>query len=302
MDKHTKVMEVINHPAFKGFGQFLFPAESGRLTDDMRLGEIEPLLWFHDNINSDTTVDVLSHLLDKVTSGEKVFYNIYTDAEKKSNPSKRNTGLFFFRGKPGAPFAIICAGGGFRYVGSIHESFPHALALSRKGYNAFTIQYRTDCSDADFAVNREKIVACEDLAAAISFIFKNTDTLQVSTKDYSVWGASAGARMAAYLGSYGPGAYGGDDLPRPGAVIMQYTAHSDYTENDPPTFGIIGNDDHIADSKVMQERINNLKAAGIDTEFHVHSNLKHGFGIGIGTVAEAWLDDALAFWERYIGK
>ena len=29
--------------------------------------------------------------------------------------------------------------------------------------------------------------------------------------------------MAAWLGSYGPAAFGGDDLPQPSAVIMQYT-------------------------------------------------------------------------------
>ena len=35
------------------------------------------------------------------------------------------------------------AGGGFYYVGSIHESLPHALELSRMGYNGFALVYRT---------------------------------------------------------------------------------------------------------------------------------------------------------------
>jgi hypothetical protein len=30
---------------------------------------------------------------------------------------------FFFRGKPGAPFAVIAPGGGFAYVASVHEGF-----------------------------------------------------------------------------------------------------------------------------------------------------------------------------------
>lgn len=34
--------------------------------------------------------------------------------EPVEDPSKRNAGLFFFRGKPGAPFAIVAPGGGFR--------------------------------------------------------------------------------------------------------------------------------------------------------------------------------------------
>ena len=54
--------------------------------------------------------------------------------------------------------------------------------------------------------------------------------LGVDTDCYSLWGGSAGGRMTAWLGSYGPAAFGGDDLPRPGAVIMQYTGHSEYGE------------------------------------------------------------------------
>ena len=68
--------------------------------------------------------------------------------------------MFFFRGKPGAPFAVISPGGGFSYVGSIHEGFPLAVALSQKGYNAFVLQYRVG----------GETIACEDLAAALSYI------------------------------------------------------------------------------------------------------------------------------------
>ena len=31
------------------------------------------------------------------------------------------------------------AGGGFAYVGAMHDSFPHALTLSRMGCNAFAL-------------------------------------------------------------------------------------------------------------------------------------------------------------------
>lgn len=60
-------------------------------------------------------------------------------------------------------------------------------------------------------------VACEDLAAAITFIFEHADELGVSTDCYSLWGGSAGARMAAYLGSYGPEAYYGTADREPGS-------------------------------------------------------------------------------------
>lgn len=108
---------------------------------------------------------------------------------------------------------------------------------------------------------------------------------------------NAGGRMAAWLGSYGPAAFGGADLPRPGAVIMQYTGHSDYTENDPPTFACVGESDGIASWRTMQQRMDALASLGIPTEFHHYPGLRHGFGLGTGTAAEGWINQAAAFWE-----
>ena len=43
------------------------------------------------------------------------------------------------------------------YVGAMHDSFPHALELSKKGYNAFALIYRPD-------------YAYDDLGRALCFI------------------------------------------------------------------------------------------------------------------------------------
>ena len=111
---------------------------------------------------------------------------------------------------------------------------------------------------------------------------------------------SAGGRMAAYLGTYGPAAFGGDDLPRPGADIIQYTGHSEYSEADPPTYACVGDSDGIASWRTMERRLEAMSSLGIDTEFHCYPGLGHGFGLGTGTVAEGWIDDAIAFWERQV--
>lgn len=288
----SNVLEVINNPVFVGYGRFIFPTERGLPDAGMTLDKINPLLPYHSNINTNTTVEVVNYMLDMASNKAAFFYDIYTEEEKAANPAKGDTGLFFFRGKPGAPFAVISAGGGFSYVGSIHESFPHALELSKQGYNAFVLQYRTGGANA----------ACEDLAAAISFIFARAKELEADTNNYSLWGGSAGARMAAYLGSYGTAYFGGNELPRPGAVIMQYTGHTDYTKNDPPTFACVGENDGIANWRTMENRINNLSRLGIVTEFHKYPNLGHGFGLGAATSAEGWLNDAVAFWEKQISR
>lgn len=288
----STIRDVINHPAFEGFSQFVLPLDRGRYDMNMPLENIAALLPYHSNVDPNAAVNTINYMIDNVVSGETIFYDFYTNQEKQSDSTKESTGLFFFRGEPGASFAVISPGGGFSYVGSIHEGFPLAILLADKGYNAFVIQYRTGGAE----------VACQDLAAAISFIFANAQNLDVSTQNYSLWGGSAGARMAAYLGSYGPAAYGGADLPRPAVVVMQYTNYTDYTENDPPTFAVIGENDAIASPSIMERRMNALKAAKIDTEFYKYPNLGHGFGLGIGTSADGWADNAVTFWKKHIDK
>jgi acetyl esterase/lipase len=179
--------------------------------DRMRLRHVGSLLPYHTHVDPATVVSALNHIIDDVNNGETVFYDFYTDEEKKQEAAKSNTGLFFFRGKPGAPFAVIAPGGGFSYVASVHEGFPYAVAISQQGDNAFVLRYRVGSGGAD---------ATRDLAAAISYVFRNAQTLGVRTEGYSLWGSSAGARMAAAIGSHGVAGFGGDVLPKPSAVVM----------------------------------------------------------------------------------
>lgn len=279
----TPISDVMNDPVFGEYGRLIFPVDSGYYSGDT-LGELR-LTWYN-YIDPEETVEIVNSLHDRAQAGETVFYDIYTDEEKAEDPEKEDTGLFFFKGEPGEKFAVCNAGGGFAYVGAMQDSFPHALELSKKGYNAFALIYRPGAQ-----------TACEDLARAISFIFDHAEELEVDTNCYSLWGGSAGGRMAAWLGSYGPAAFGGEDLPQPGAVVMQYTGHSDYTENDPPTFACVGERDGIASWRTMEGRLQAMSELGIPTEFHHYPGLPHGFGLGTGTVAEGWLDEAVAFWE-----
>lgn len=122
----------MNEPSFKEFGQFLFPTDFYTPTPGMKVSDAGNLLPYHTYINASDSCNVLNYLLNRARSGRRVFYNIYSEEARKLNPELEKTGLFFFRGRPDAPFAVICAGGGFAYVGSIHESFPHALELRKK--------------------------------------------------------------------------------------------------------------------------------------------------------------------------
>lgn len=282
----TAISEVINDPVFGDYGRLIFPVDAGYYSGDT-LGKLR-LTWYS-NIDPDETVAITNYMKEHAAAGDTIFYDIYTEEEKAADPAKEDTGLFFFKGNPGERFAICNAGGAFAYVGAMQDSFPHALELSKQGYNAFALIYRPGAQ-----------TACEDLARAIQYIFEHAEELEVNTDGYSLWGGSAGARMAAWLGSYGTAAFGAENLPQPAAVIMQYTGLSEYSEREPATFVTVGESDGIASWRVMKQRLDGMSALGIDTEFHSYPGLGHGFGLGTGTVAEGWLDEAVAFWEKQV--
>lgn len=278
------IAAMLDHPALAEFSRHLLP-RPGDAQSGLALADVGALMPWHSHVRPHVVVDSLNRMIDDVANGLPVFYSF------DASPSPQgHSGLFFFRGRPHAPFALVCPGGGFSYVGTLHEGLPIAKFLSENGFNAFVLQYRT---------GGEKI-ACRDMAQALEWIFRHAGELGVGTRDYSVWGGSAGARMAADLGSYGSGALGAEDLPPPAAVIMAYTGHDWFTENDPPTFSVVSEDDPIASAYMMRQRTKALRAAGIDAEILTVKNAGHGFGTGEGTDAEGWLALALDFWKRHM--
>ncbi len=284
--KDTTVGEVKADSAFGDFGRLLFPVDRS-VPDSMTLAGLSTsnvYVWYN-YIQTNDTVDILNTLRSQAESGQEIFFPIYSDAEMAADSTKRDTGLFFFRGKTNARFAICNAGGGFMYVGAMHDSFPHALTLSRMGYNAFALIYRVDSP-------------YDDLAQAISYIEDHADDLGVAKEGYSLWGGSAGARMAATLGNAAVLAwYRGKGMPQAAAVITQYTGYSSVSRTDAPAYACVGTSDGIANWRTMRDRLQTLKGYGIPTEFHRYQGLPHGFGLGKGTVAEGWINDAVKFWE-----
>jgi acetyl esterase/lipase len=285
--------DVLRHPAFAGFARLILPSADRAYDEQMRLTRIGSLLPYHTHVDPETVTRGLNRLIDDAAGGRTVFYRFYSDAQTQQQPARSNTGLFFFRGRPGAPFAVIAPGGGFSYVASVHEGFPYAAAISSKGYNAFVLKYR---------VGSGGTVATQDLAVAVSYILENAATLGVATSGYSLWGSSAGARMAAAIGSHGVAKYGGGAVPKPSAIVMAYTAHSDYASTEPPTFVVVGEEDGIAPPVTMKRRVEALRKSGTKVEYREYKGLGHGFGLGVGTAAEGWIFEAIRFWETSIPR
>lgn len=283
----STVGEVLADEAFEDFGRLLFPVDR-TVPEELTLEEVssaDTYIWYS-NIQPEKTVEIVNYLKENAEAGEKVFYNIYTKEEIAVDASRQDTGLFFFRGEPGEKFAVMNAGGGFSYVGAMHDSFPHALEVSKKGYNAFALIYRPDSP-------------YEDLAAAITYITDHAEELEVDSTGYSLWGGSAGARMAATLGNadYLKQLTERQDMEQAAAVIMQYTGYTSASAADAPTYACVGTSDGIANWTTMENWLRSLNQLGIPTEFHSYEGLGHGFGLGTGTVADGWINDAVAFWE-----
>ena len=286
------VHDIVNHPAFEGFGQYLLPWDDNAYYLDIPLKNVRSLLPYHSHVDPGIVVDAINCMIDEIREGKIIFYNFYTEKQKQEDPTKESTGIFFFRGKPGAPFAFVCPGGGFAYVGSLHEGFPHAVELSKRGYNAFVLKYRVGSG----------LRATEDLAAAISYIFKNAEMFEVSIKDYTLWGSSAGARMVGDIALEGGASFGGRELPKPCIVVIAYTGQESFAENYPPAFITVSKDDSIVNVSVVDRRVENLKSAGIEVEYRKYENAGHGFGLGVGTDAEGWIEYAIRFWENHLPK
>ena len=283
------VRHIVNHRAFKGFGGLMLPWDDNTYYYDTPLNNVGSLLPYHSRVNPDIVVGAINHMIDEIKDGKTIFYDFYTEQQKQENPTKKSTGLFFFRGKPGAPFAIVCPGGGFSYVGSLHEGFPHALESSKRGYNVFVLKYRVG----------GELRATEDLAVAISYIFKKAEAFEVSGENYSLWGSSAGARMVGNIALNGTASFVGYDLPKPRIVVIAYTGQTSFSENYPPAFITVSEDDRIVNVSVVDRRVENMRNAGIEVEYRKYKNAGHGFGLGVGTDAEGWIEYAIRFWENH---
>ena len=219
------------------------------------------------------------------------------------------------------PFAVLVPGGGYQAVCSFIEGVPIAKKLNELGISAFIVYYRTK-KRAAFPNPQD------DLARAVREILANAERYHLITKNYSVWGASAGGHLAASFGttSIGYKKYG---LPKPGAMVLLYPVismdpavthkqthdalagqraypamealtsvdlqvNADY----PPTYLWCGDEDDLVSPKNSKRMAAALQAAGVPVQFDMFPGVGHGVGPGTGTSASGWIDRAVAFWKN----
>ena len=296
-----RIHDVMRHPAFGDFGPLLFTwhdHSSRGYPKGATMREMPDYDLWLTNADAQAQVDGLNRLIDDASEGKRIWYDIYTDAEKRADPQKRYTGLAFMRGRAGAPFMLFLPGGGYFFVGMQHEGLPIGMEVNRRGYNVFVLRYRVD-GGGDYPLDYQR-VAGEDLIRAVRFIREHADELQVAADDYCLAGGSAGAHTVSDV-TYGEAGFTRSADVHPAATVIAYTYFSDdisFKPDDSPAFFIVGKRDRIVPWQWVKARVDRMKADGCTVEAHILDHMPHGFSLGKGTEAEGWIDKAVDFWER----
>lgn len=254
----------------------------------------------------------LSRLFSLIDSGVKVDFDFYTDEEKAADPEKAGTKLFYIPGRIGAPFVVVCPGGGYGAVCSLKEGFTTAARLNELGYDAFVLSYRVRAmGTGDGSGIMPKPL--DDMAAAMRFINKNADKFGVSLDKYAVAGFSSGGHLAGEWGTKNVGAVSYGITP-PKAIFLGYPASDtteyrslngqnfllanmlgkDYSKDDvakynvnaqidadyPATYLWHCKDDNIIPIATSYKMVKELKRHNITYRFREVQHGGHGFGLG----------------------
>lgn len=319
-NKNSTLKEVYTYPGFEGMESYLGLTPKEVVLKDFPNQTLEN---FADtpshNRNAEDIAAGLNTIAQLVENQVPVLQKFYTKEEIDKDMTKSEAALFWFPAKKKGPFAIVCSGGAYLYVANPSEAFPVAKHLKDMDISVFVLKYR---AGMEGAVQK----AQEDLHRAIGFIMENADKFQVEKK-YSAFGFSAGGHLVAELGTDNKGykAYG---LPKPQMLglgyplvafdgidqgikkIMfgeeekeelqeEYTPIHHLNTDYPPTFIW-----HTVEDATVPFETNGAEIYRLLTDLKIPSTLKrvehgpHGLGLGRGSEAEGWLDEAVAFWKE----
>lgn len=321
--------EILDYPGMKDFEKFILPlpveGQDGGvpMAEDMKNLSLKKMTSLITAWNPKSISDGFNAIAENLRKGRKTEYEIYTPEEIAEDPSKERTGIVWFPSGQKGPFAIICAGGAYMNVASISEAFPTAARLSNIGITAFVLQYRAGVKGA--AEKSE-----EDLRRAVTFVMTHSEKFGVE-KRYAAFGFSAGGHLVAELGTENEG-YKVAGIPAPQMLVLCYPFLSFAQENEqmPKTMNMMFGDQ--ADLNAMKKRFSPMEHLNINypktyiwqtvdddqvpyelngyemfirlQKLGVPSKLKsiqhgeHGLGLGEGTEAEGWLEEAVAFWDK----
>lgn len=275
--------------------------------------------------NVESMVQGLKRLVD-VAEKQNVLFDVYKTDECTDDPEKEDVKLWFLPAmgkRTDKPFILSISGGAYTCVCSLVESFPTAARFNELGYPVFVLTYR---------VMKDKLFPkpLEDIAAAIQYIQRNRDLFGLKNDEYIVNGYSAGANATVLWGTEEKG-YRKYGLPRPEILfpiypcissqyqalqgkdwflsrmfgheynmktVEEYDLPNIFTDQYPPCYIVHAKDDSVVSSENSVQLKRLLDQHHIKAELELVEHGNHGFGEGVGTDAQGWIDRAAAFAEH----
>ena len=320
----TTMKQLRETPSIKGSGLYTYVYIWERDCDLLRHSKdndtMEQVIGT-ESVNS--CVAGMNYLIETYNAGTQITYKLFSPEEIAQDASRDRAELYYFPAEqPGAKYAVVLSGNALFYSGEMRGGVSTAWELHQQGYAVFALRYRIGLDATDNA-------PLEDLGRAIQFITANAQQFGVQTEDYALVGYSSGGQIAGIFGGKELG-YPNYGVPKPGALLLAYPINNfyetkplyhvlldtdalerryyDYNISDcvdadyPPTYFWYGQDDILLIAFNYWQQGPALRKAletyGVPYKESVYRHAPHGVGIGEGTDAEGWVQEATAFWEE----
>lgn len=309
---NQKMKEILQDESLAKLRDLMFPSEyNAWITDD----DITPKKMSENFRGVGDYAERLNFLKTHIETGEITREKVYSESEVRSDSSKVGVQVLEYRNRGSNKVAIIIPGGGYSNVCSFSEGWPIAQELFERGYNCFVLYYRV-------FPNAYMPNPIEDVARLVKRIKENYSDLDLN--GYLMLGFSAGGHLAGiWATKQGYYRYG---LPKPkyialaypvidlslnkgvsrqnclhkdcsGEDLIRYSVFTNIDKDYPVTYLWQGKRDQCIsfDNSVVMDKV--LKENDVKHKYVVYDDTCHGFGVGVGTCAEGWIDKMIKYFE-----